>query len=625
MEKITAGHPLSQSEDIVKQNIDTLKSLFPTIVKEGKIDLSELRSLLGDDVEENEEYYRFTWAGKSQARLEANKPSTGTLRPNKKDSKDWDNTKNLFLEGDNLEVLKLLQKSYAGQIKMIYIDPPYNTGKDFVYKDNYKDNLGNYLALTNQLDEEGNKVNTNSENDGRYHSNWLDMMYPRLKLARNLLKDDGVIFISIDDHEVQNLRKLCEEIFGEENFIANVIWERAFSPKNDSKFFSENHDYIITIAKNSEKWRPYLLKRTNEANERYKNYDNDERGLWISDNLTAKTYSAKYDFPITTPSGKIINPSHGSCWRVSKEKFDELVMDKRIWWGTEGNNVPRLKRFLSEVQDGMTITTIWKHNEVGHNQSGRQELKRLFDDKGFFDGPKPVSLLERIVSISTKDNDYVLDFFAGSGTTAHAVMKVNSEDGGRRKYICVQIPEPIERDTEAFNEGFTTIAEITKERIRRAGDKVNGAVKSSLFDGAETLDIGFKAFNLDTSNINAWDGNKDNFEQNLFNSANNIKSGRTEEDVLYEILIKSGLDLSEEITAREMAGKQVFSIGLGALFICLSDSICTTIAEGIGHWKTELAPATCKVIFKDSGFTDVEKTNSIQILKRFGITEVNSI
>lgn len=647
MEKITKDHPLSKSEDILQSNIETLKSLFPTIVKEGKIDLNELEALLGDEIETSDEYYRFNWAGKSDARREANKPSTATLRPAKEESKNWDTTENIFIEGDNLEVLKLLQKSYANQVKMIYIDPPYNTGKDFVYKDNYTDNLGNYLAITGQVDDGGNKLSTNTERDGRYHSNWLNMIYPRLKLARNLLRDDGTIFISIDDNEVHNLRKACDEIYGEENFVANVIWEKKFAPSNDAKWFSDNHDHILVYSKNKELFHPILLERNQEALNRYKNPDNDERGVWVSGDMTVKSYNANYDFEIVTPSGRIVSPPKGVCWRFSKEKVEELVKEKRVWFGENGDNVPRLKRFLTDVKDGITPLTIWFHKDVGHNQEAAQEVRKLFDGTLYFDTPKPIRLLKRIIHLASKDTDLILDFFAGSGTTAHAVMELNSEDGGKRRSISVQLPENIDEKSEAFKDNFKTIAEITKERIRRGGAKVETELKSKIeienskkatelaLDEDENisseellkkLDIGFKVFKLDTSNINSWDGSVENFELNLLNTETNIKIDRTEEDVLFEVLLKYGLNLTVPIEEKTINNCKVYSVGLGTLFVCLSDNITTEVAEELGKWKEQLNPTSCRVLFKDNGFKDdVAKTNSIQILKRFAIQEINSI
>ena len=620
MEKINA----LTSANIVADNIQTLKQLFPTIVKEGNIDLNELKALLGETIEEKEEYYRFTWAGKNQARLEANKPTTATLRPNKADSKDWDTTNNIFIEGDNLEVLKLLQKSYANKIKMIYIDPPYNTGKDFVYKDNYADNLGNYLSITGQTDEEGKKTSTNTESDGRYHSNWLNMMYPRLRLARNLMTDDGVIFISIDDHENHNLRKACDEVFGEENFVANIIWQKKYAPQNDAKWLTDNHDHVLLYARSKDNWKIFPLPRTEKQNKYYINDDNDGRGIWRTDNILVKSFTENRVFPIINPNtNKEFYPPKGRCWRYSQDTITSMLSENRLYFGKEGTGAPQVKRYLNEVKDGVTPLTIWLREDVGDNQEGKNELNSLFDIPTF-DTPKVVRLIERMLQISTKDEDLILDFFAGSGTTAHAVMQLNAEDGSSRKCISVQLPEPTDDKSEAFKAGYTTIAEITKERIRRAGEKIKQDFKDK--EGIDKLDIGFKAFKLDSSNIQAWDGNPDNLEQQLDAFANNIKTDRTEEDILFEILLKYGLDLTVAIQEKTIAGQKVFSIGQGTLFICLSNAITPAVSEGIGTWKQELNPVICRVIFKDTGFqSDKDKTNAMQILKRFGIEEVNSI
>lgn len=613
--------PERKSKDIVSENIQKLKELFPEAFTEGKVDFEVLKELLGTYAETENERYRFTWNGKSKARMIAQTPSTGTLRPCKEESVDWDTTRNLFLEGDNLEVLKLLQKRYYKKVKMIYIDPPYNTGKDFVYKDNFKDSIKHYKEITGQVDGEGRNLSNNPETSGRYHTDWLNMMYPRLKLARNLLKEDGVIFISIDDNEVSNLRKICDEVFGEENFIANVIWQRAFSPKNDVKYLSENHDYVLIYCKSVESFESGRLPRSEEANARYKNLDNDPRGIWISDNLTVKTYSEKYDYPITTPSDRVVNPAHGSCWRVSKERFQELVDDNRIWFGTDGGNVPRLKRFLSEVQDGMVATTLWMHQEVGHNQEGRQEVKTLFDDKGYFDGPKPVRLLDRILQIAnTGEEDIIFDFFAGSSTTAHAVMHLNSLDNGNRKFIMVQLPEPCDKDSEACKAGYKTIAEISKERIRRAGKKIKE--DNPDYNG----DLGFKVFKLDSTNIKPWEADFDLDEKQMEAFVENIKTDRREEDVLYEILIKYGLDLALPVTEHVIDGQKIFTVGGGTLTVCLSDDLSLKTVEGIAKLKEELNPETMRVVFKDTGFRDdVLKTNAIQILKTAGVVDVRSL
>ncbi len=607
-----------KSMDIVSENIAKLKELFPDVFSEGKIDFEVLEATLGECVDAKEERYSFNWNGKAKARRIAQTPSTGTLRPAKEESKNWDSTENLYIEGDNLEVLKLLQKSYHKQVKMIYIDPPYNTGKDFVYKDNFKDNIKNYLELTGQVDSEGNKLSTNRDTSGRYHSDWLNMMYPRLKLARNLLKDDGVIYISIDDNEVSNLRKICDEIFGEDNFINNVIWEKKYSPQNDAKWFSDNHDHILVYAKNKDIWRPNLLPRTEEQNKRYKNFDNDPRGNWKSSDFSVKTYSENYDYPVTLPSGRVVNPPKSRCWRTSKIKFQELVEDNRIWFGAEGDNVPSIKRFLSEVKDGIVPLTIWKYGEVGHNQDAAKDIRELFDGGVPFDTPKPVKLLKRIVYLSTEDNDICLDFFSGSATAAHSVMKLNSEDGGSRKYIMVQIPEQIN------NKDLPTICEIGKERIRRAGEKV---MVDNPDKDLSDLDIGFKVFKLDSSNIKAWDPESEDLEQSLFEVVNNIKSDRTEEDLLYEILLKYGLDLTLPIEVLELVGKKVYVVGLGALVICLDEQITIDTVEEIAKLKEQYeSDDLMRVVFRDNGFKDAEvKTNAIQILKQSGIDDVKSL
>jgi adenine-specific DNA-methyltransferase len=650
MEKITKDHPLSKSEDILQSNIETLKKIFPTIVKEGKIDMEELKALLSDDVEKGDEYYRFTWAGKSEARREANKPSTGTLRPDKESSKNWDSTQNIFIEGDNLEVLKLLQKSYAGKIKMIYIDPPYNTGKDFVYKDNYSDNLGNYLELTGQTDEEGKKISTNTESDGRYHSNWLNMMYPRLKLARTLLREDGVIFISIDDNEVHNIRKICDEIFGEENFISQIIWEKRYGRSNDQKFFSSVIDYIVLYRKSPE-LKGLKEPRNTESNEIYSNPDNDPRGVWTSVSFVSqrtKEERPNLAYEIQNPNTNEVYVHPVNAWKYSREKYEELLKENRFYWGKDGTQKqPRIKRFLSELGEGLVPVNLWKHSEVGTGEVGTKEVDSLLG-KEVFSYPKPTTLLKKIIEIGALENDTVLDFFAGSGSLSEATMRLNAERNEKRKCISIQLPQNTDEKSEAYKAGYKYISEITKERIRRAGEKLKEELKSKIKEKESktlelelendngkkvplneilaSLDIGFKAFKLDTSNINTWDGNPDNLEQTLLNSNSNIKIDRTEDDVLYEVLLKFGLDLTVPIEERTISNSKVYSIGHGVLFVCLADNIYSQVAEGIGKWKEELNPVSCRVLFKDAGFPDdAAKTNSTQILKRYGINEINSL
>jgi adenine-specific DNA-methyltransferase len=548
-----------KSLDIAKEKLEQLKEIIPEAFTENKIDWEKLKAVLGDDIEFKNERYVLNWAGKSDAFRALQSPSTDTLVPSREESVNFDSTGNNFIEGENLEVLKVLQKAYFGKIKMIYIDPPYNTGNDnFIYPDRFSETKEEYLNRIGDKDETGlmtreGLFRKNSKDSGHYHSNWLSMMYPRLFLARNLLRDDGVIFVSIDDNEVHNLRLLMNEVFGEENFIANIIWQKAFSPKNDAKYFSENHDYLVAYCKNILNFNVGRLERTEITDSRYKNPDNDPRGVWTSGDLSVKTYSSDYDYPIITPTKRVAKPPHGSCWRFSKEKFEELKSDNRIWFGEDSNNVPRLKRFLSEVQEGMVPTTLWLHKEVGHNQEGRQELKKLFDDKGYFDGPKPVRLLKKVLQVSnTNTDDIILDFFAGSCTTAHAVLALNKEDGGNRKFICVQLPEKCEDNTEAFKAGYKTIAEIGKERIRRVIKTIqeDQEGKLDLVSSAAKQDLGFKVFKLQESNFKIWRSNIETEEELVAQMQQHLEpldEHAKTEDVLYELLVKSGVPLTAKI------------------------------------------------------------------------------
>lgn len=628
MKKLTSDMTELQSMNITEDNICKLKSLFPEAFNEDGIDFDVLKQLLGKKIDDKEERYGLNWHGKRQARQLALTPSSGTLRPCKDESVDWYNSKNLMIEGDNLEVLKLLQKSYSGKVKLIYIDPPYNTGKDFVYPDNFQDNMKNYLEITGQI-ENGKKISSNIEKGGRFHTNWLNMIFPRLHLARNLLTEDGVIFISMDDSEIDNLKKICSEIFGDDNFIANIVWQKKYSPQNDATYFSDMHDHILVyaknakLAKNQEKgWSIDLLPRTDSQNKAYKNYDNDPRGEWKASDLSVKTYSKANDYEITTPSGRIVSPPAGTCWRVSQERFKELVNDNRIWFGQDGNNVPAIKRFLSDVQDGIVPTTWWTYQEVGHNQEGKQELKKIMKgDDIFFDTPKPVKLIKRILELATnKDkNAIVLDFFAGSGTTAQAVMEKNLEDNGSRRFILVQLPEPIESIK------YKTIAKITAERIRKAGDNIKS------FPNSNTLDTGFRLFSLDTSNITPWDGHKDSLFQQLENYASPIKQGRNEEDLLIELMLKRGIDLSVNIESRQFDGLTVSCVDGGKLIICFASKIPVSSVEeltkGIIDWHKSLKAGKDTVCyFLDDAFeNNVAKTNLCAILEQHGLTNLHSL
>lgn len=624
MKPITAKDPESHSPDLVGENLARLRALFPEAFTEGQVNFEVLKQLLGGAVDERDEKYGLNWHGKRQARQLALTPSTGTLRPCPEESVDWDATQNLMIEGDNLEVLKLLQKSYAGKVKLIYIDPPYNTGKDFIYPDDYRDNIKNYLELTGQTDAEGRKLSTNTEASGRFHTAWLNMMYPRLKLARNLLRDDGVIFISIDDNEVADLRLAMDEIFGPENFVASVIWQKVFSPKNTARQFSEDHDYVVAYARNTQSWAPALLPRTQTMEERYGNPDQDPRGQWTSSDLAARNYYGEGTYQVVCPSGRIIEgPPTGTYWRVKKTKLLELDRDRRIWWGADGNNVPRLKRFLSEVRDGVVPQTLWSHQDVGHTQEAKKELISLVEFPNsdvVFDTPKPTRLIRRMLQLATANgDDLVVDFFAGSGSTMDAVYRQNAEDGGSRRCILIQLPEPIAGSVGALR----TIADICKERLRRAGAKVRS--ENPMFAG----DLGFRVFKLDSSNLKAWDPDRESLAVEVQASIEHLKADRSESDILCEVLLKLGLDLSLPIEARTIAGKAVQNIGAGTLFACLAPTVAPgevePLALGIASWCQELAPAgEATVIFRDSAFTDdVAKTNCTAILKQHGFEEDN--
>lgn len=613
----------------VDENVEKIARLFPNCVTEslvdGKltrvVDFDMLKQELSDFVVEGrEERYQFTWPDKKKSVLLANAPINKTLRPCREESVNFDTTENLYIEGDNLEVLKLLQETYLGKIKMIYIDPPYNTGNDFVYEDDFAQNAEEYIATSGQYDEEGNRLVQNTERNGRFHTDWLNMMYPRLKLAKDLLTDDGVIFISIDENEVENLKKVGNEVFGEKNFVGSVIWERAFAPKNDAKYFSDSHDYIVVYAKSIIDFKIGKLPRTEEANARYKNPDNDPRGAWASDNLTVKTYSADYDYEITTPSGKIIRPTDGRCWFTNKRRMQALIDDGRVWFGESGDNMPRLKRFLSDVQQGMVPTTIWKYDEVGHNQEGRQELKKLFDDKGYFDGPKPVRLLHRILQIAnTKLDDIILDFFSGSATTAHAVMQLNAEDGGNRKFIMVQLPEKTDEKSEAYKAGYKNICEIGKERIRRAGKKILEENKDK--PGVENLDIGFRVLKCDSGNMKDVYYSPSDYEPSLFSSlTDNIKEDRSPEDLLFQVMLDLGVLLSSKIEETTIAGKKVFSVADGYLIACFDENLTDETIKAIAQKKPYY------FVMRDGGYaSDSVATNFDQIFAAYSPSTIKKV
>lgn len=609
-----------ETPDIAEENIQKLKTIFPDVFAEGKVDFEKLQQVLGEYIDTESERYNFSWNGKAKALRLAQTPSTGTLRPCKEESKDWDTTQNLYIEGDNLEVLKLLQKSYHRKIKIIYIDPPYNTGSDFVYPDNFSDSIDNYKKITEQTDADGNNISSNGETNGRYHTDWLNMMYPRLRLARNLLSDDGVIFISIDDHEQENLRKVCDEVFGEENFVSCFIWQKRTSP--DARLaISTGHEYILLYAKNIGNFKKVVktLPLTPEQRDTYKNPDNDPRGPWVSSDFTAQIGHAtpQQFYTIKAPNGTEYVPPQGTCWKNIESVFLQKLAEGRFWFGKDGNAFPRRKTYLNE-SNGRTVWTWWTNKEVGHTQEATKELKDLMSLVVIFDNPKPTKLITRILQLITNKGDLVLDFFSGSATTAHAVMQLNAQDSGNRKFMMVQLPELPGEKTEAYKAGYKNICEIGKERIRRAGDKIREEAGLT----APNLDIGFKVFKLDSSNIKKWQPSYDNLESSLIDHINNYVDGRSELDVVYEIILKCGLNLTYAIDEYTFADQKIYSIGFGALMICLDDNITTAVADGMVKLKHELKPETWKVVFKDNGFhNDSNKTNVKEILKCGGLED----
>ena len=625
MKPLTPADPETKSPDLAAENLAQLRALFPELITEGPggvaVNVDVLKSLIGDQtVTDADEKYGLNWHGKRRARQLALTPSTGTLRPCPEESVDWDTTKNLMIEGDNLEVLKLLQKSYAGKVKLIYIDPPYNTGKDFVYPDNFQDNIRNYLELTGQVGEGGQKLSSNTEASGRFHTDWLNMMYPRLKLAKNLLRDDGVIFISIDDGEVGNLKLACGEIFGEENFVACITWQKTYSPANDKKGVDAMHDFVLAYQK-TDAFRVNLLPRTSKQDDAYSNPDDDPRGPWKAVDATRAEHRDYAFFPITTPSGKEVLPAQGRSWVFTKEEVPGLMADNRLWFGKDGSSKPSKKLFLTEVKQGVVPTTWWTHEDAGHNDEAKKELKALMPEGLPFQTPKPTRLIQRAVILATsKDsNAIVLDFFAGSGTTGQAILDLNKQDSGNRRFILAQLPEPTE------DKRYPTIANITKERLRRAGKIVRE--QNPLFAG----DLGFRVFKLASSNIRAWDPDRENLGQTLADSVEHLKTDRTEADILFELLLKLGLDLTVPIAQKTIASQTVHSIGAGTLLVCLAPQITRADAEplalGMIEWHRAQAPAgESTVVFRDSAFADdVAKTNLTAILQQHGLENVRSL
>lgn len=618
-----------KTPDGAQLNLDALYKICPSCFTETAdadgnlkraVDWNKLKALLGDNtIEDAPEAYDFTWVGKRAAQREAAAPINKTLRPCPEESVDWDTTQNLYIEGDNLEVLKLLQNSYMGKVKMIYIDPPYNTGNDFVYHDDFAQSADEYDE--HNKNEEGERFRKNTDSNGRFHSDWCSMMYARLMVARTLLSDDGVIFISIDDNEVRNLRNICDEVFGESNFVSNLVWQKKFSRSNDATYFSSMHDHILCYCKhniliNEKGWKIGLIPRGDEIPSGYGNPDNDPRGLWTSVILSAKSGSQNLIYEITCPSGRKVLPPSGRYWSCNKETLQKWIDDNRIWFGTDGDGTPRKKTFLNEVQPGLRPNSLILHEIGGHNQEGKQEVKNLFDGVGVFDGPKPVRLLELLLTIANvHEDDIVMDFFSGSATTAHAVFAHNYKENSNIRFVLTQLQENTDESSEAYKAGYKNICEVGKERIRRAGKqiKVNNP----------NVDTGFRVFKCDTSNMkDVYFSPKDYGQQMLFDLENNIKEDRTDLDLLFDCMLRWGVELSLPLEQKKVGGCTIHNVNDGDLVACFDGTITEEVINAIA----EMDPL--RVVFRDSSFTEAaQKMNLFELFKqkcRWSDTEVKN-
>ncbi|WP_216329783.1 site-specific DNA-methyltransferase [Deinococcus aestuarii] len=622
----------STSPNPLQQRLEVLQTQFPEIFADGKLSLPKLQELLGENVDTSRERFGLTWAGRADAVRALQNGTTATLRPEREQSLEFDTTGNLILEGDNLEVLKLLQHAYHRQVKLIYIDPPYNTGNDFVYPDDFRDGARAYRRFSGQVDEDGNATTTDQGSGGRMHSRWLSMMYPRLQLAKSLLRDDGVIFISIDDNELANLRLVMDEIFGPENFLATVVWQKKYATANDTTDFSYTHEYLVSYSKtrilNSSGKAVETLQRmgrTEEQNKLYKNPDNDPHGLWMSDNYTCNKSAEQRPnlyYAIEQPStGEEIWPDRSAVWRYSKEKHIQNEREGRVWWGANGNNTtPRYKRYLSEVGD-VVSNTWWEYEDVGHTDEAKKEFKALFPADGdAFDTPKPVRLMKRLLELGTTpegdeetgEGHLVMDFFAGSGTVGQAVMEKNVEDSGNRRFILVQL------DQATKNTNYPTITSVTRARVRKVGESKRAAVNGSLgMEGA--LDLGFRAFRWDTSNFKQYDPHAEDQMEMLRALQQNVLEGRSAEDQLFEILLRAGLPLSSRYEVVQVNGQDVYSVQSGKLLICLA----RPIHEGTLRAMLTHSPRPEQVVCLDVAFEsenpDAVKMNIVSEMRDHGI------
>ncbi|CAH8289092.1 adenine-specific DNA-methyltransferase [Mariniflexile fucanivorans] len=602
------------SPDLVNENFEKLAQLFPNCVTEsadGKaIDFDLLKQELSHAVVEGtKERYRLEWPGKREAIVTANLPTTKTLRPVREDSVDFDNTENLYIEGDNLEVLKLLQESYLGKIKMIYIDPPYNTGNDFVYKDNFTQDSEEYKEESGLKDEYNQRLQSNPDTSGRYHSDWLSMMYPRLKLARNLLSNDGIIAISIDDNEVDNLCKICDEVFSEVNRISIAGWQKVYSPKNQARYLSNDYEYVLLYAKSLDDFKVGLLPRTSEMNKRYKNPDNDFRGDWKPGDLVAAGERSGGHYIVKNPyNNEEFDVPSGKHWAFSESRMKELLKEDRIYFGKNKDSFPSFKQFLTEVKQGRVASSLLTYKDYGHTDEAKKDFIKLFGESGrtIFETLKPVRLIQNLARIAnTQNGDIVLDFFSGSATSAHSIMQLNSEENGKIKHIQVQIPEQTDENSEAFKEGYKNICEIGKERIRRAAKKIKEETNAD-------IDYGFRVYRLDDSNMQDVYYKPQEYSQaNLELFSDNIKPDRTPDDLLAQVMLDWGLPLSLKIEQAVISGKKVFKVSENSLFACFDTGIDEAFTKEIAK------EMPLRIVFKDSGFKDdTAKTNVKQLLKQ---------
>lgn len=619
-----------QSSNGVEDNIMKIAQLFPDCVTETMdersgqpkhlIDFEKLKQNLSDSVmSERAERYQFTWPDKSKAILLANSPINATLRPCREDSIDFDNTQNLYIEGDNLDVLKCLKETYLHKVKMIYIDPPYNTGNDFVYEDDFAQSSEEYLANSGQFDEQGNRMFTNAESNGRFHTDWLNMIYPRLKVARDLLTYDGVIFISIDDNEVENLRKVCDEVFGESNCIAQLIWEKKYTIANDAKYFSDVHDYILCYSKKKEFFHIGKLPRTAQMNAAYKNPDNHPKGPWKATPLHARSGSdSNANFSYTFKNGVVFTPPTGRFSAYSKETLKAMDDNNEIWFGKDGKSIPSRKTFLCDLKnDGVVPRTIISYSEGGHNHEADEEMKKLMEKK-VFTSPKPTKLLHLLLTLGNINKEaIILDFFSGSATTAHAVMQLNSEDGGNRKFIMVQLPEKTDEKSEAFKAGYKNICEIGKERILRAGKKIKEESPLTTQD----LDTGFRVLKLDSTNMqDIYYSPKDISQADLFSQVDNVKPDRTGEDLLFQVMLELGATLDSEIETTTVAGKTIYNVAEGYLVACFDPDVTDEVVKAIAQMQPAYA------VLRDTSMKDDSTaTNFEQIFKTYSPDTVTRI